>query len=62
MARGDAYIKVECDFKDCGDDIEMQLTSLADGSWDERDIDKRLARYGWKKEGEKDFCPEHDNG
>lgn len=55
MARSDAYITVTCD--KCDDETEIQLAALAhQGSWDERDVDKRLKRYGWKKDGDQDIC------
>jgi len=58
MSRGSGYITVECDGKDCHEEIDCELTSLASGGWDERNIDTRLARYGWTKDGDKDLCEE----
>lgn len=54
MSRSDAYIKVECD--KCHDEIEVELTSLARGGWDERRVDAALKREGWTTDGEKDYC------
>lgn len=65
MSRGDAYIRVECDFCDTSTGQEpqfeeVQLTALAmKQSWDERNVDARLEKAGWKKvEGGMDMCPE----
>jgi len=64
MSRSSAYVNVECDGKGsdgkgCVELIECELTMLAPrGSWDERDIDKRLKRYGWTRKDNQDFCKE----
>ena len=36
----------------------MEMTSLAGGGWDARNIKKRLEREGWKIDGETTICPE----
>ena len=55
--RSDAYIRVSCDVKNCDESEEIQLTATAGGGYDERDVDDRLRRAEWKKDGERDICP-----
>lgn len=56
------YIHVECD--KCGEVSDgMDLTMLAGGGWDARNIKRRLERNGWrvtggKAHGEETICPE----
>jgi len=52
--RGDALFKVECDI--CREIEEVELTSLAGGGWDERNVDHALKRLKWLSKGEYDFC------
>lgn len=56
--RSDAYIRVSCDkCEDPDMDEEVELTALACGGYDERNVDASLKRNGWKKDGERDICP-----
>lgn len=56
--RSDAYIRVACDVcEDPGMDEEISLCALANGGWDERNVNARLHRAGWRVEDEKDICP-----
>ena len=50
-------IQVECDR--CEEVTDpMDLTLLARGSWDDRNIKPRLKREGWYINGEETVCPE----
>jgi hypothetical protein len=54
---GEALIHAECD--KCGYVTDpMNLTSLAGGGWDARNIPAKLKREGWKVEGDTTICPE----
>lgn len=52
--RSEAYITVTCDH--CNYSENVELTSLAGGGWDERDVDSRLREGGWVKDGDQDLC------
>ena len=57
--RDDPKIYVTCDI--CEDTItEVGLTSLAQGAYDERNVDKVLISNGWTldNETEQDICPD----
>ena len=57
MPIGDALIKAMCDKCDCETD-EMNLTPLAGGGWDARNIRGKLRKIGWSVEGEVTICEE----
>lgn len=51
------YIHVECDR--CEEVTDgMELTALAGGDWDARNIKPTLIRQGWKVDGDITICPE----
>jgi len=55
--RTDAYITVTCDV--CGEsNEEVDLTALAGGGWDDRNVKRWLERYGWLVDGDRDICPD----
>jgi hypothetical protein len=58
MGIGQAYVNVECD--KCGELSDgMELTSLAGGGWDARNIANKLKRDGWTVRDFGDtICPE----
>ncbi|HZO51358.1 MAG TPA: hypothetical protein VFB63_01510 [Bryobacteraceae bacterium] len=57
MPIGEAVIHVECD--KCGEVTDpMDLTSLAGGGWDARNIKPRLKKDGWVINGEETICPD----
>jgi hypothetical protein len=56
MPIGEAVVHVECDTCDEVSDA-MELTSLAGGGWDARNIPARLRREGWRVEGKETICP-----
>jgi hypothetical protein len=58
MGIGTAVVHVECD--KCGEVTDpMELTSLAGGGWDARNIADKLKRQGWTVRGFGDtICPE----
>lgn len=58
--RTDPAITVICD--ECNDDMEVGLTALARGSYDERDVDAKLEREGWTKDGDRDLCSDCSEG
>jgi len=52
-----------CD--ECGEmSHSMDLTMLAGGGWDDRNVKPELKRMGWTIDGERTVCPEcsHPNG
>lgn len=59
MSRTDAYILVQCDHAGCKESVEIQLTALAGGGWDERYVDAELRSRDWTKRDDDDFCEEH---
>lgn len=57
MAIGEPIIHVECD--KCGYVSDpYDLTMLAGGGWDARNLPRKLARDGWKVNGEEAICAE----
>lgn len=51
----DPTITIICD--NCQTEIEMGLTAIARGGWDDRDINKSLEREGWPVFGsESHYC------
>lgn len=56
MSRTDAFIYVSCDGRGCDIQEEVQLTALAGGSWDERNVEQELGRQGWVFVDGKEFC------
>lgn len=47
-------LKVECD--KCGDSSEYDLTMLAGGGWDDRNLKRQMDRDGWVIKGHDVFC------
>lgn len=56
--RSDAYILVQCDGPGCTDSIEIELTSIARGGYDMRNLDADLQRWGWTTKDGLDLCEE----
>ncbi len=57
MSRSDAYISVSCDHEGCHESVELHITALAGGSWDERSVESQLAHEGWsKRDNGDDWC------
>lgn len=54
--RSDATVMVICDECETYDE-QVELTALAGGGWDERNVDGQLKRHGWRKDGDRDICP-----
>ena len=54
--RSDAYITVECDRCRQGS-VEIELTAITRGGYDERGVDSRLRKEGWEILDGKDVCP-----
>ena len=53
----DPTISVTCD--KCGDTFdELEMTSLAGGGWDARNIPAVMRGYGWKVNGDEHICDE----
>jgi hypothetical protein len=50
MSKSDAYVLVRCDT--CGEFEEIELTAIAGGGWDERNVAAGVARLGWRDEGD----------
>lgn len=50
----DAYVTVSCD--KCHHSENYELTSLAGGGWDERNVEGELRRNGWRIDGYQHFC------
>lgn len=55
MPINEARITASCDWCDETTD-EMDLTPLAGGGWDARNIPRKLDRLGWQVDGDKVFC------
>lgn len=47
-------IKVECD--KCGDAEDYDLTMLAGGGWDDRNLRRNMERHKWKIDGDMTIC------
>lgn len=56
MSRTDAFIRVVCD--QCEVEMEVELTALAGGGWDERNVKGQLRRDGWTTDGDTELCDE----
>lgn len=57
MPIGEPMVVVECD--NCGQATDpIDITLLAGGVWDTRNVPSRLKRWGWTIEGEKTICEE----
>lgn len=57
MPIGEPHISAECDI--CGQVTDpMDMTALAGGGWDARNIPAKLKRTGWLIEGDKLTCPD----
>ena len=51
----DAYVNVHCD--KCQESESYELTALAGGGWDGRNITEAfLVRKGWTVKGDEHFC------
>jgi len=55
----DAYVRVECDQGGCVEFTEIQLTSLARGAYDKRNVKRELERMGWVVDGDVMTCEIH---
>lgn len=51
---GDPKIYVDCDY--CGSGEELDMTPLARGAWDDRDLEDTLTKLGWIIQGDYTFC------
>lgn len=56
MGRGDAFVTVTCDREGCSESIEIRLTALAGGGWDERYVAQELRSQDWTKRDGDDWC------
>ncbi len=56
MPIGDPHIQVECD--KCGEVEEFGMTSLAQRSWDNRDLAAKMKHAHWRVDGDETICPE----
>ena len=54
--RSDPTIVVFCDCNRCSDSIEVGLTMLARGSYDERGVERELVINGWLCADGRDLC------
>ena len=62
MSVSDAYVRIECDYPGCREEQEVELCALArSGEWDERDVEAKLKRDGWKVDGDEHFCSWHED-
>lgn len=52
--RGSPVLLVTCDL--CPHTIELELTDLADGGWDDRDVNEELDQSGWVIINGQDIC------
>jgi len=52
----DPTVRVMCD--KCEEEEEFEMTVLARGNFDMRDLDKSLLRMGWRIVGDQHFCPD----
>ena len=53
----DPTIRAMCDRCKVDSD-EMEMTALAGGGYDERNVAGTLKRWGWRVEGDRTVCPE----
>lgn len=56
--RSAPFVTVTCDAEGCQATEEIELTEVARGAWDDRDVDDELEGLGWHSEGGSDYCPE----
>ena len=52
---GEPVITVTCDR--CGDEESFELTAVAGGGWDDRNLLTRMEKGGWRARGLEDICP-----
>lgn len=52
--KSEPVVIITCD--GCSEEIEASLTALADGSYDERGLDKQIERTGWISRGDEHLC------
>ncbi len=55
----EAIAFVYCDSRlsdDCEKEIEVELTELAGGGWDARNVPARLKKYKWTIVGDEHIC------
>lgn len=57
MPIGEGLVHVECDKCDYVSD-PMNMTSLAGGGYDTRDIPRKLESDGWRVDGKVTICPD----
>jgi hypothetical protein len=60
MSLSDAYIDVTCD--GCHSIEQIQLTAMARGGWDERDLKYKLEDISWIIVGDLHYCEECRKG
>lgn len=59
MTRSDAFVTVSCEGQRCPATIDIGLTALAGGGYDERNVADELRAAGWRKDGDgSDRCPD----
>jgi hypothetical protein len=58
MAINDPIITVSCDAENCRSTEEFDLTSLARGGWDQRNVIPQLKKRGWTVDGDRTICPD----
>lgn len=51
----DPRITATCDECEIDSD-EMEMCALAGGGWDDRYIDGKLRKWGWKVDGDRTIC------
>ena len=56
MAMGEPIVIVECD--SCKEKQEIELTPLAQRSWDMRNVFSKLHIMGWHIHGDATICPD----
>lgn len=54
MGINDPVIKVECD--KCGVVDDYDMTALAGGGWDDRNLKRKMTRDGWQVSGHDTYC------
>jgi hypothetical protein len=59
MGMDEPRISVTCDSKrGCQYEEILELTSLAGGGWDDRNVERELKRAGWQIDGDTYICPD----
>lgn len=56
MSKSDPEIIISCDGKDCDMTLEVQLTALAGGAYDERNVPSAMRAEGWISVAGRDYC------